>query len=291
MVVRVQVRHRWQPIHTRQTRFDVVSPRGGQRPGVESHAAWTDQIGPTNPPPDPLPGRQINSAFNSLQTWGSICPSARSWAFRGRGYVGFRVRHRGRGMRQARERRASGHSRPSRDRGPRVIAALFVRRSSVYHVLGLDCWDEDRDARRFAGACPVIAHPPCRAWGRLRTFAKPQIGERDLARFALDTVRRCGGVLEHPSASLLWSESGIRPYVADKFGGRLIHVYQSWFGHRAPKSTGLYIVGVEPARWPPIPFHLGTAAGRVERMGRAERERTPERLAVWLRDLAQQVVA
>lgn len=53
------------------------------------------------------------------------------------------------------------------------VAALFVRRDSVYKTMScVDAFDFDRDALTFAGGMPVVAHPPCRSWGRLRQFAK-----------------------------------------------------------------------------------------------------------------------
>ena len=79
-----------------------------------------------------------------------------------------------------------------------TITVLFARRDSVYKTMGADVWDADRNALYWRGGNPVVAHPPCRAWGRLRKFAKPQPGELDLARFAVAQVRRYGGVLEHP---------------------------------------------------------------------------------------------
>lgn len=170
-----------------------------------------------------------------------------------------------------------------------MIPALFVRRTSIYRDLGADCWDIDRDARGYAGALPVVAHPPCRAWGQLSAMAKPRADERDLALFAIDTVRRVGGVVEHPSRSKLWSTVGAS-HVRDQFGGYVVHVLQSWFGHRAQKSTGLYIVGVDPADLPSIPFALGTPPGRIELMGRPERERTPPALATWLLAVAGKAV-
>ncbi|MWL55341.1 hypothetical protein GQL84_23735, partial [Escherichia coli] len=58
-----------------------------------------------------------------------------------------------------------------------------------------DVFDIERDARTFAGGMPVVAHPPCRAWGRLRKFAKPRPDEKALALFAVAQVRAFGGVL------------------------------------------------------------------------------------------------
>ena len=48
-----------------------------------------------------------------------------------------------------------------------MVAALFVQRGGVYFdVEGVDPWDEERDARTYAGPYPVVAHPPCKRWGR-----------------------------------------------------------------------------------------------------------------------------
>ena len=165
--------------------------------------------------------------------------------------------------------------------------ALFVRPGSCYHELAASAFDQTRDARRYCGSLPVVAHPPCRAWGRLAHFAKPRPDEKDLARFAVAKVRRWGGVLEHPQFSGLWADQSLPlPGQRDERGGWTLPVLQSWWGHRAPKRTWLYIVGVEPAQCPPIPFELGEPLGRVENMCSAERERTPRAFASWLVDLA-----
>jgi hypothetical protein len=170
--------------------------------------------------------------------------------------------------------------------------ALFTCRTTPYRALGLDCFDIDRDARTYDGASPVIAHPPCRGWARLRGFAKPLPDELDLARFAVRMVRVRGGVLEHPAFSMLWADQSLpEPGQGhDTSGGWTLPVDQSWFGHRAPKATWLYIAGCAPKDIPPIPFHLGQAEGRIENMGRAERERTPVVFAAWLVLLASRCV-
>lgn len=171
------------------------------------------------------------------------------------------------------------------------VAVLFARKRSVYHGLpGCDVWTAERDARRYVGSHPVIAHPPCRAWGRLKGQAKPRSDERELAFFAVEQVRRCGGVLEHPAFSSLWGAAGLAvPGTRDLSGGWTLPILQSWFGHRAPKATWLYLVGVEPPDLPVIPFSLGTALGRVEMMGQAEREKTPCELATWLLAVVRRV--
>lgn len=90
------------------------------------------------------------------------------------------------------------------------VAVLFARRDSVYKTLpNCDVWDIDRDARLWLGGSPVVAHPPCRAWGRLRQFANPRPDEKELAIYAIDMVRKWRGVVEHPAGSSLWPHLGL----------------------------------------------------------------------------------
>lgn len=162
------------------------------------------------------------------------------------------------------------------------VPVLFTRSNSPYLALGCDCYDIDRDARTWPGGRPLIAHPPCRSWGQLAHMAKPRDGERELSLWAMQQVRRFGGVLEHPINSRLWSATGCLSWgVRDSFGGVLIPLYQSSFGHRAPKLTGLYLVGVAVPDIPPPRPSVTT----VERMCRAEREATPPELASFLVNL------
>lgn len=187
----------------------------------------------------------------------------------------------------------------------RPVAALFVRPDSIYKTMpGVDAWDIARDARRWPGGSPLVAHPPCRAWGSLRAFAKPRPDEKQLAVWAVDQVRRYGGVLEHPNASRLWPEldlpTGRR---TDAWGGWTLSVDQLWWGHKAAKRTRLYIVGVAPSEIPPYPLSLnhpthvvtqsrrdreGPRARRhLPELSKALREHTPPRLATWLVELAR----
>jgi len=130
---------------------------------------------------------------------------------------------------------------------------------------------------------PVIAHPPCRGWGRYHYLAKIAPGELDLGLFAADVVRSVGGVLEHPQYSKLWGAAGLpAPGEVDAFGGFTLPILQSWFGHAAPKPTWLYICGVELADLPYFLPCLDVAVGRIEKMSQAQRESTPLDLAKWL---------
>ena len=91
------------------------------------------------------------------------------------------------------------------------VAALFVAKGGIYFNRN-DCdpWDEARDARLYAGPCPVVAHPPCSRWCRLAGLVQARWGHKrgdDGGCFAsaLASVRKWGGVLEHPAYSAAWS--------------------------------------------------------------------------------------
>ena len=135
-----------------------------------------------------------------------------------------------------------------------MIAALFVATNGPYFGLeGVDPWDALRDARKYSGPYPVIAHPPCQRWGRYwfggpSAKVRKKLGDDDgCFESALNSVRNFKGVLEHPEASHAfkrfqlpipsygggWSEP-------DRFGGRSICVAQGHYGHPAQKMTWLY---------------------------------------------------
>ncbi|WP_343123396.1 hypothetical protein [Haloferula sp. BvORR071] len=130
----------------------------------------------------------------------------------------------------------------------------------------------------------MVCHPPCRAWGKLRHNAKPRPDEIEQARFAVAEVRRCGGVLEHPAYSQLWADQALPlPGLGDDFGGFILPVHQSWFGHRGHKATWLYVVGTDPCQLPSMSFRLvSDDVVPVEKVGRAEREATPPAFSPWL---------
>lgn len=178
-----------------------------------------------------------------------------------------------------------------------MVSALFVRSDSIYKKLGVDCWDIGRDAKNFAGPGPVICHPPCRTWGILKQFSKGSADEHELAFFALDVVRKNGGVLEHPSGSNLWLECNLPlGKNIDRYKGFTLSINQHWFGHKARKKTLLYICGINQKDVPAYPLNfdavthvLGPAKhglGKKE-LTKADRERTPELLAKWLVQICQ----
>lgn len=135
-----------------------------------------------------------------------------------------------------------------------MIAALYIETGGTYFdTPSVDGWDEARDARKYNGPHPVVAHPPCQRWGRYWHGApnKPhqyRLGE-DGGCFAaaLTAVRNYGGVLEHPAHSKAWDYFGLtKPKAgqgwvkADSFGGWTCQVEQGHYGHMARKVTWLY---------------------------------------------------
>lgn len=139
------------------------------------------------------------------------------------------------------------------------VAALFVQKDGCYYGLdNIDCWDQERDARLYDGNLPVIAHPPCQLWGKMANVNYSRWGgdhnkpgnDQGCFKSALESVNRCGGVLEHPAQTYAWKEYGLeRPTRGGWFRsgvGWVCEVWQSAYGHRANKATWLYYVGSSP---------------------------------------------
>lgn len=178
----------------------------------------------------------------------------------------------------------------------RRVNVLFAHRRSVYWDLPVEVFDERRDARswKLNEGGPVIAHPPCRLWCRMRHLSSAPADETELAFFALAAVRAKGGVLEHPAHSKFFEAAGLpRPGAEDEHGFTFA-VSQKWWGHRAEKSTWLYICGVRPDEIPEVPFCLleashtcGHSSGQSKpALDDDERDLTPVAFAWWLEELA-----
>lgn len=138
-----------------------------------------------------------------------------------------------------------------------MIAALFVQPDGCYAGLpGVDAWPEHRDARLYDGVLPVVAHPPCQLWGNMAAVNYARWGgehnkpgnDGGCFASAIESVRRCCGVIEHPKNSRAFAAHGIdKPH---GIGWQQIsqtewvcEVWQSAYGHRANKATWLYYVG------------------------------------------------
>jgi len=173
-------------------------------------------------------------------------------------------------------------------------AALYIDPAGPYPKIdGVDCWDEERDARLYDGPHPIVAHPPCGPWGRLRQFCTRQ--DPRLAIRAVEQVARWGGVLEHPLVSLIWDR--LPPGI-----GYLVTIHQVEFGHRTRKPTKLWCVGIsqrlvaemldsrermaQPTRviTGAVEWRKQTGAKVV---GKREARCTPPLLAEWLVKLAE----
>jgi len=202
----------------------------------------------------------------------------------------------------------------------RDVAALFVRRDSIYKSLPhVDAWDEDRDARKWPGGAPVVAHPPCKRWSILNNLVLVRYPDRaaefaygndgGLFALALRQVRTWGGVLEHPAHSRAWRvfdlpQPGPNVWQRGICGGWCIQVDQAAFGHVARKLTWLYAFGMVP---PLAPVAMGETShrvrvyrkrnpdgswsridnGRTSEVTHAAAEHTPAAFAAWLVDLAR----
>ena len=137
------------------------------------------------------------------------------------------------------------------------VSALFVQPDGCYaNSAGIDAWPEARDARKYAGPNPVVAHPPCQLWGALANVNYARWGgdhnkpgnDGGCFRSALDSVKKWGGVLEHPAKTRAWAAHGLQKpkgigWSATDDGGWVCEVWQSAYGHRANKATWLYYFG------------------------------------------------
>lgn len=193
-----------------------------------------------------------------------------------------------------------------------MIAALYVQRGGAYYGLpDVDPWDQARDARRYAGPHPVVAHPPCSRWCRLAGLVEARWGHKrgeDGGCFAaaLNAVRTWGGVLEHPAYSDAWAAFGLpKPprhggWVRGFCGGWAAHVEQGRYGHPAKKATWLYACGVElpQLRWGRVLkgearalvswcANHTTAGDTRPRVGKAAASATPPEFREVLLDMAR----
>jgi hypothetical protein len=141
----------------------------------------------------------------------------------------------------------------------RTVAALYVDPGGPYpQIPGVEIWDETRDARLYTGPHPVVAHPPCERWCKMAKFVESQWGyqvgdDGGIFELALATVRRWGGVLEHPAWSLAWPRFALPQPPArgwarsfERLDEWVCEVAQGAYNHDAQKLTWLLLVGALP---------------------------------------------
>lgn len=192
-----------------------------------------------------------------------------------------------------------------------MIAALFVETGGAYFGLeGVDPWDMKRDAMQYAGPWPVVAHPPCARWCRLARLVESRGGKRagdDGGTFAsaLATVRRYGGVLEHPAYSRAWATFGLPAPHPEGWqrticGGWVAQVEQAHYGHKARKATWLYAVRCDwlpSLRWGAAQgvefgmssLHSTKKGPRLPEIRKSLRSRTPDQFRDLLIGMARSV--
>lgn len=165
-----------------------------------------------------------------------------------------------------------------------MIAALYVDSGGPYSgLVGVQCWGVERDARRYAGPWPVVAHPPCQRWGAYWSGGPSAQERRELGddggcfASALAAVRQWGGVLEHPSTTKAWKAFGLQKpprsggWVQADDVGWTCCVEQGHYGHRARKATWLYAVNVAL----PLPELLWGPSAREAKLAMPSDMRAP----------------
>lgn len=142
-----------------------------------------------------------------------------------------------------------------------TVTALYVETGGVYFGLpDVDPWDEARDARRYEGPWPVVAHPPCASWSawagmREAVYGKPRGEDGGCFAHAVQAVRKFGGIIEQPAHSKAWERFNLPEPIAGPHwcasldGGWACEVDQAEWGLRCHKWTWLYCYGTEP---PPL---------------------------------------
>lgn len=170
-----------------------------------------------------------------------------------------------------------------------VVAALFVQPDGCYSDLDyVDAWPESRDARLYSGPLPVVAHPPCQLWGAMANVNWSRWGgehnrpgnDKGCFASAVESVRKWGGVLEHPAATRAWAKHGlVKPsgtgWQRSLDGSWVCEVWQSAYGHLANKATWLFYCGETPPknlRWERV---IGThQVGFYDQRGKAANKPT-----------------
>ncbi len=199
------------------------------------------------------------------------------------------------------------------------VSALFVVGDGPYSkVKGVNVWCEKKDARKYNGPYPVVAHPPCQRWGRYWSGGASAHGkfkkgdDNGCFKSALKSVLKFGGLIEHPEASHAFHHFGL-PIpdwsggwtLPDKNGGSSCCVAQGHYGHAARKMTWLYAVWTDLLEliWGPteprsrldLGFHSkeerarAVKTGICQRLSHRQRILTPEPFRDLLISIARSV--
>lgn len=175
-----------------------------------------------------------------------------------------------------------------------MVAALYVESGGAYFGLeGVDPWDIKRDAMKYAGPHPVVAHPECSRWSQLAYIIQKRYGHKvgddgGIFAHALASVRAYGGVLEHPANSYAWPAFKLQRPLRGSWqrtlcGAWVTEVSQVAYGHRARKRTWLYAVcdappaldWSEPAPTAQVSFCKNHGNSPLPRLSKKEAKATP----------------
>lgn len=123
------------------------------------------------------------------------------------------------------------------------IVILCAAEKSVYNYLpDVEVFNQVKDAYSFSGQNKVIAHPPCAQWSRLKSFARVNMREKDLAFFCYEKVMENGGIFEHPYGSSFFKYVGVKPTI-------ILDQYD--FNFPARKRTALFFSNCKPIGFQP----------------------------------------
>ena len=176
--------------------------------------------------------------------------------------------------------------------GKKRYVALYCRSDSPYKNRShFDVYDKERNALTYKGPLPVVAHPPCRTWGKLKHMALRNVEnagairhkEQQLALHALEQVYKWGGVLEHPRDSVIWKL--IQPHMDNC---QVLELNQYDYGHVASKPTNLLVypkVKIPTMEMPKLrPPRINVAAASIN-----QREKTPEKMIDFIEEILHQI--
>jgi len=160
-----------------------------------------------------------------------------------------------------------------------MITILCVMTNSNYnHIPNLDLWDINRNAYNYTGNNIVITHAPCQQWSKMKSFAKENKKEKELAFFCYEKVQKNGGIFEHPAGSNFFKIVNIPR-------NKIISVNQHWWGFPAQKKTYLYFNQISPL---PVPLNFNAVQKKVINMAQNKRSLMTTSFCQWLVDCCNQ---
>lgn len=146
---------------------------------------------------------------------------------------------------------------------PKVAALCVDKHGPYFGRADVIPYGIEEDALTYHGSLPVVTHSPCKSFGRFWPGGPSAKVRRRLGddggcfEHCLRTVRRVGGVGEHPEGSHAWRVFGIPippkagGWVPTGDGGWTCCVYQGHYGHTMQKATWLVLYGY-PGEPPPL---------------------------------------